>query len=740
MKKAISFILLAVQLLILSACSNGRNGTASTGSSGSSAVSVTASGYDYSQRDIEGFSGSVGALCVWDGWVYFSASEAVEEDKAVTRLYSYDCESEAVTELLEFDIALMSDAPSCLAAFGGRIYAAANSFTGEGDDEKTIHPVYLLNTDGSDLETMYLEDAEGLSSVNGFVSKIAADSDGRLYILHTGSTEGRVSVIDPAGMKLLFEFNVKIDANIVKTSDGGIAVAQSSESGYIISAVDVEKKGLTELTALDGTYSCLDGGEFYLYLCTGNAVYGFDPETGGLTELVDWTVQGVRTPSRVVPLPSGDIIYSAFGDTGFTLSRLCRGEASEEKSDTVTLAVMSDEFGYYANMVVEFNNRSKDVKMALVNYSDFNSSGAVEKEDKLALDIITGNAPDIILFSNEISISNFASKGILEDLYPYIDSDPQLSREDFYDNILKAAEIDGCLYEFIPRFYIQTVIGRTAEVGEGYSWTTGQYRDFVEKNGYTNIFGEKLSRNDFLTLAMSYNSSEFINWKDNTCDFENDSFAVLLEMASTIPEKSGIGPEAGAYETWYSEERALITKEQALTYSTFDDPSTIDKYIAVFDQDISFIGFPCSSGNGSSIMPSLSFGILSSSENKEAAWDFVRHFALPEGQNAFGIMGIPTTKAAIQDRLEAYKYQALNYGENVFLGINFTIDYTSSPDYTIPKFLELLQSLDKIYRPDYNVNRIVLEEAGAYFADDKSLEETIRLIQDRVSIYLAEKS
>jgi len=54
------------------------------------------------------------------------------------------------------------------------------------------------------------------------------------------------------------------------------------------------------------------------------------------------------------------------------------------------------------------------------------------------------------------------------------------------------------------------------------------------------------------------------------------------------------------------------------------------------------------------------------------------------------------------------------------------------------EMIAFLKSVNHVYRQNTKVNNIIKEEAGAYFAGDKSLEETVKLIQNRVSIMVAE--
>ena len=53
---------------------------------------------------------------------------------------------------------------------------------------------------------------------------------------------------------------------------------------------------------------------------------------------------------------------------------------------------------------------------------------------------------------------------------------------------------------------------------------------------------------------------------------------------------------------------------------------------------------------------------------------------------------------------------------------------------------DLVRTTTKAYQDDGAITSIIAEEAGAYFADQKSAEEVAGIIQSRVSIYLSENS
>ena len=54
------------------------------------------------------------------------------------------------------------------------------------------------------------------------------------------------------------------------------------------------------------------------------------------------------------------------------------------------------------------------------------------------------------------------------------------------------------------------------------------------------------------------------------------------------------------------------------------------------------------------------------------------------------------------------------------------------------EMIAFLKTVNHARRNNTKVNNIIKEEAAAYFAGNKSLDETVKLIQNRVSILVAE--
>ena len=92
---------------------------------------------------------------------------------------------------------------------------------------------------------------------------------------------------------------------------------------------------------------------------------------------------------------------------------------------------------------------------------------------RLNTEIIRGNVPDLFV-ADELPIEQYGSKGLLCDLYEFIDSDEELSRDDFFENILTAT----MLKQILDLVYMEKV--REDEGGTYGVQTSAQISSFPE--------------------------------------------------------------------------------------------------------------------------------------------------------------------------------------------------------------------------------------------------------------------
>lgn len=177
-----------------------------------------------------------------------------------------------------------------------------------------------------------------------------------------------------------------------------------------------------------------------------------------------------------------------------------------------------------------------------------------------------------------------------------------------------------------------------------------------------------------------------------------------------------------------------------------------------------FVGFPTESGTGSSFSLYDCVAISAGSPQKEGAWAFVRNLLLPNGNTILWdeeymiptVNGFSMNRETLEKQL-AQKYWVDENGACYLDSNGMPVEYTEyalgvgNPGdivliaYLLPptkaqleRFWDLYNAIDHVTGEDAGLLDIICEQAEPYFAGDKSLEETVKLIQNRANLYVNE--
>lgn len=180
----------------------------------------------------------------------------------------------------------------------------------------------------------------------------------------------------------------------------------------------------------NGGYSAgVDSG---LLISTGNMLYEYSTQTKESKELLNWIDSDLNGDNiqLAAALDDGRILvvntdYSQ-DNSRTELIYLTKKQKSEVAEKTeLTLGTM------YLNQdvkteIIKFNKTNDKYRITVKEYLGDNAD--YEKYDEIVAqmnaDIVSGNGPDIIDISGG-NMKQYAAKGILEDLYPYIDGDEE---------------------------------------------------------------------------------------------------------------------------------------------------------------------------------------------------------------------------------------------------------------------------------------------------------------------------
>ena len=269
----------------------------------------------------------------------------------------------------------------------------------------------------------------------------------------------------------------------------------------------------------------------------------------------------------------------------------------------------------------------------IIDYSVYGGEDKNASAVKLMADMVAGNIPDIYDFSLTAidsipSSAQFARRGLLEDLYPYIDNDPELSREDFIPGVIHSLEINGGLYEVVPAFSLVTTFAASSAVGPREGWTYANFNAIIENSDrFDSVFDKHHDRMWLFGNIVDASGNKLVNWSAGECYFTSDYFRSLLETMKAMPE-TGMEMETPLLADEVAESTGL------LYYINANDVWMASTGPQAFQQDYCFPGLP---EVGSAIYPLCSYGISAYSPNKDLCWQFLRQFLTKEYQLKFFI-------------------------------------------------------------------------------------------------------
>ncbi len=427
--------------------------------------------------------------------------------------------------------------------------------------------------------------------------------------------------------------------------------------------------------------------------------------------------------------------------------------ADPEAKKTLTIAAtgLSQEL---TEAILSFNRSNQKLRMKVTDYSAY-----TDPKNRLNLDLSSGKIPDIISLTrlDSDTMDILLKDHVLTDLYPLMETDPEVKKEAFLPSVLQSMETDGKLYAMGSTFDLSFYLAGKNIVGDRESWTVDEMLDSLQKlpeDATFSLFSD--SRETFLDFAFGINFKNYIDWDTKKAHFTSDSFLKILnyarELAPTRPPKDG--ESFLNYAPVYPEEiRTLLKEKKALiqqkTISMFSFLSAdMDLY-----QDAggaSIISPPSDDGRDNSVQISMrTLSITEECRDKEAAWEFVRSFFTYDYQIEKAFYGeqlLPVRQDVFDKCLEYFMakedYKDKNFYQNK--------EDNSSYVFSLPEpwteedaavYKNLISRIDScLIMSGFcdKISSLINEETEAFYAGDKTAEETAEIIQNRVQLLLDE--
>ena len=697
--------------------------------------------YEETIKEIPKIQGEVSSFTQKDG-KYFVCTEVQENEDMETILYQFDQDG---NEVKSFSISPDKDivvvVSGILVTNEDNIYLIKEEYNSKNDSIDKY--VVMLDGDGNVLENLNFKE---FSDETESLVDAQINDDGMIAI----EFENRICILDS-------ELNYKGDISIqngdykMSVSKDGTILVLNEKGGMVgseklnILEIDTKKLKCNKVASIKNDYSnffgkLMRGSQYDFYYKTNDGIYGYNISEKKEYKVMDFVASYLSSDmvERLDVMPNGSFYDIQMSDGGQkAIISIYEKVNPEDVKDRITITYggigINEEVKKEA---LRFNRKNKEYQIVFKDYLEDVTDGK-DPIEKMNLDITSGKVPDII----DLSISSakeYEKKGLLVDLTEFINEDNEISKEDFLDNVWDAMLIDDKLCCAASGLYLASLVGNGEELGEK---TSVSIDDIYEMNqqltdGQT-IFGKK-SKDEILGEMLRMGPNAFVDVDNNKCDFDSDDFKTLLKFCDENGqegEENNISEPEGIESV--KEGKILFSECTTLTLNNFIF------YNEILGDKVRIVGYPGKEEGYSYFRLENAIGIAATSEKKEVAWQFVRTFLTKEYQGDANKKTIPLRKDCFEMMKKAYTTQTVytdELGQNIHPveGCLEGVDLRPLTDKEMDAFAELIINTKYCMDMDFTINNIISEEAALFFDGEKSLDETVKIIQNRAQTYIDE--
>ena len=613
------------------------------------------------------------------------------------------------------------------------------------------YEVKKTDASGNEIYTMPVENET--EEMYSYVIDMVAGGDGVLYMyMNQYSMDGMqdeyfVVAFDSNGNQTGKCTMENYGNGLVVLADGrvGALAWNADNSGYLINVIDSQTMQVAEEINLGDSYvndlKPLDE-ENYLITDSG-ALYKFNLTTLEKELYLNWVDANITSNSvRSYQLLEDGRILVATQTYDYTtyesvdeiaiIEEIPAEEAANIKS--VTLAcIYTDE--QLEQRVININKKNPETRIRIKQfYQDYSD---MDYEDAMA-GFMTAMASDPevdIVFFNGMTpyadMMNFASKGLLIDLNPFLASDADIKREDLMGSVLEACTYNDMLIGLPTGFSVRTVIGKVSDVGTEPGWTFAEMKALLDsKEPGTQLFYGR-NREWALNMCLNLGYNQFIDMENVNCSFDSQEFIDVLEFAKLFPEE---------FEWKEDEDETQLMNSGKVLLADYNlsDFAQIQLYTAIFGDELTYIGYPTIEGNGALMSLGQSFGITKNCDQTEIAWKLIREYFLPQESENHYYYGY--NFSIRQDEFDKFCEQAMSEDNNGSWGWgDFQVEIKPATQEQVDEVKDLIANITAVDGAvSSDIMNIINEEAAGYFSGDKTAEQVAETIQSRVWVYLSE--
>ena len=407
-------------------------------------------------------------------------------------------------------------------------------------------------------------------------------------------------------------------------------------------------------------------------------------------------------------------------------------KTDESGRQIITLYDPYDMAGYMiGSSIIDSFNEENEKYVIQIDAKQKNVNARMAEQD----------SPDLILLLIDSDMEKYYENGYLENLLPYFQESSMIPAEELAASFFKTYGFDEGLYSICRYVTFSSLYGLESEVGNQEGWTVAEFLQWIEEhpNLYTN---SDVTNLNLLDDCLRGNMKKYVS-DDGKAYFEDKPFRDMLERIKKI-NCNVKGNESVRYD------QVKDVDQTYFSHISMQNVAELARIEALYGEKLVRKGFP--NDDGEAVSHLFGWGnlcMLKRGACKDGAFEFLEYMLIDPWysmQDAttdydeyllFDAKGsLHTVKKVLERDMElALGKHVINfYDEN---GVVRHVDFEVTKEQEERVIKAWNEALPDTYE-NQMIRSIVEEEAEVYFLGQKDLDETCRVIQNRVQLFLNE--
>lgn len=395
-----------------------------------------------------------------------------------------------------------------------------------------------------------------------------------------------------------------------------------------------------------------------------------------------------------------------------------------ESGEEIVAANIYGESFFFSNRVMKFAKENPAYGM------EYLAAYEGTEAERVLMDVANGKGPDI-LFLRGRDVDSLQAIGALGEIGRLISDE---NMDALLPGAVRMGTYEDKLYAIPLSVYVRSLLTRRDYWQED-SWTVEDILSVLEESNeieglFVDIGGaDEYFYNMYFMIGMDIMHSPFL--KDGNSGFDCQEFRDLLVTIKNMTHN--------AHNNWRPDDRLLpLTDGSYLgTECLF---TTMKGFCDIYEkmgENANLAGYPSDMGSSHYLQEAGMLVVNQNAMEKEGVRELVNDLLGLESQKHVGYAisvrkDIPEAQLMYDKSSNAYIWTAS-------AGNGFLLPAKADGSSYLEEYLQLLQSAEPASFASDELFDMVMEEANGYFSSDKSLDEVVDLIQNRVQLYLDER-